>query len=116
MNLANQVCGKDEYPLSRQEARELAREVPEWSLDHALIEREFSFDDFSQAIEFANRIAKLAKTQGHHPYICILYNRVRLMLWTRGVDGLSRDDFVMAAKIDRLAEKSAPVSLAMGRV
>ncbi|MCX6353902.1 MAG: 4a-hydroxytetrahydrobiopterin dehydratase [Candidatus Aureabacteria bacterium] len=116
MKLVERVCDRGDFPLSREEAKELAREVPQWSLDHALIEREFSFDDFSKAIAFANKIAKLAKNHGHHPYICILYNRVRLMLWTRGVEGLSRDDFVMAAKIDRLAEKNAPESAATGRV
>jgi 4a-hydroxytetrahydrobiopterin dehydratase len=49
-----------------------------------------------------NEIATIAEEEGHHPDICVSWNRVRLELYTHAIDGLSENDFIMAAKINRL--------------
>ena len=97
-------CGAEGVPLPAQEAGKLALSVPQWTLSEKQIEREFKFKDFVQAMAFVNRVADAANKQGHHPDIQILYNRVRLTLSTHKIGGLSQSDFILAAKIDRLAE------------
>jgi len=53
-------------------------------------------------MEFVNRVAEIAETEGHHPDIAIHWNRVDLVLWTHSIGGLHENDFIVAAKIDRL--------------
>ncbi len=109
MNLAEQKCepcAAGSLPLSAREAEELFQEVPKWSLKEKSIEREFRFQDFRQAVRFVNKIAAVAEEEGHHPDIFISYNRVRLVLSTHKIGGLSRNDFILAAKIDRLPNQS----------
>lgn len=69
--------------------------------DHS-IKRKFRFEDFKQAMEFVNKVADIANTEGHHPDIYIFYNIVELELYTHAVKGLSENDFIMAAKIDKI--------------
>jgi len=91
-------------PLSTQEALDLACDVPNWIVSEKQIDRAFRFKDFRQAMAFVNRVAEIADAQDHHPDIFISYNRVRLTLATHKVGGLSRNDFILAAKIDRAAD------------
>lgn len=100
-------CRLGGTPLPAREAGELARTVPEWVLSEKQIEREFKFKNFVQAMAFVNRVADAANEQDHHPDFHISYNRVRLILSTHKIGGLSRNDFIMAARIDRLAEDPA---------
>ena len=53
-------------------------------------------------MKFVNRVADLAEEEGHHPDIHIHYNRVRFDIWTHAINGLSENDFILAAKIDSL--------------
>ena len=91
--------------LSRKEAEELLTQVPSWSLEDKEIKREFRFKDFRQAMEFVNRVAAIANEQDHHPDIAISYNKVRLSLSTHKIGGLSLNDFIVAARIDLLADR-----------
>jgi 4a-hydroxytetrahydrobiopterin dehydratase len=96
-------CRAGGAPLPAEEARELARSAEQWTLSEKRIEREIKFKDFRAAMAFVNQVADLANEQDHHPDICISYNRVRLTLMTHKVGGLTRNDFIMAARIDRIA-------------
>jgi 4a-hydroxytetrahydrobiopterin dehydratase len=96
---------KGTVPLSQKEAEVLAREVPLWTLVTGAIEREFHFRNFREAMEFVNEVAALANEQDHHPDMFISYSNVRLTLSTHKINGLSLNDFIVAAKIDVLAEK-----------
>jgi 4a-hydroxytetrahydrobiopterin dehydratase len=95
-------CQGGEPTLSVTEAEKLARQVPEWSLEDKAIQRQFGFKDFREAIAFVNRVADIAEGEGHHPDIAISWNKVRLTLTTHKIGGLSRNDFIVAAKIDKL--------------
>ncbi len=64
--------------------------------------REFTFDDFRQALDFVNEVGELAEEQGHHPDIYLSYGKVKIELWTHKIDGLHENDFILAAKIDAL--------------
>ena len=92
-------------PLKGKELEDLHRIVPAWSVvnEHHL-EREFKFPDFAKALEFVNRIGAVAEEQGHHPDISLAWGKAGITLWTHKVGGLTESDFIMAAKIDRLAQ------------
>jgi 4a-hydroxytetrahydrobiopterin dehydratase len=94
-------------PLTREKALEYATATPEWSLveDGTRLVRRFEFADFRAAMEFVNRVADLAESEGHHPDIAIHWNKVELTLWTHKIGGLHENDFILAAKVDRLLEK-----------
>lgn len=70
------------------------------------ITKQFKFEDFKRAMEFVNKIADLAESEGHHPDIKIVYNKVNLDLFTHAVGGLSENDFIMAAKINQVRATS----------
>jgi 4a-hydroxytetrahydrobiopterin dehydratase len=91
-----------EKPLTNENARELLKEVPGWTLKGDSIERSFQFHDFEEAMDFVNQLAEIANTENHHPDIHISYNKVRLVLSTHKIRGLSRNDFIMAAKTNLL--------------
>lgn len=88
--------------LSMEEARDMLKETPAWTLKNNAIEREFKSGDFREAIDFVNAVADVAESENHHPDIYISYNKVRLELTTHKIGGLSKNDFILAAKIDKL--------------
>src|SRR6185369_1476772 len=96
-------------PLTPEEARELLARAPDWRLEESgtRLVRRFEFEDFKKAIAFINRVAEIAEEQGHHPDIAIHYNKVDLVLWTHKIGGLHENDFILAAKINRLLEESS---------
>ena len=92
-------------PLSQDEAAELLQQVPAWEPDeNRALRREFAFDDFSGAFGLVVRVALLAEAESHHPEIELEWGRAAFRTWTHTVEGLSRNDFIMAARIDLLAE------------
>lgn len=101
-------------PLPEELARKALKETPGWSLEEkgTRLRRRIEFADFKGAMEFVNRVAEIAEEQGHHPDIAIHWNRVDLVLWTHKIGGLHENDFVMAAKFDRLLEKRSPRNVA----
>ena len=92
-------------PLSHDKAAELQQQVPSWELDDdRALRREFGFEDFSGAFGLVARVALLAEAESHHPEIELEWGRAAFRTWTHTASGLSRNDFIMAAKIDLLAE------------
>lgn len=87
-------------PLPENQVKELLKKTPNWILKEKKIERNFEFTDFKEAMQFVNKVADIAEEQGHHPDFHIHYNKVTLDLWTHAMNGLSENDFVMAAKIN----------------
>ncbi len=90
-------------PLGKAEIEKLLTQVSGWSLSGKWITKEFKFKNFVAAMKFVNRVADLAEQEGHHPDIDIHYNIVRFDIWTHAINGLSENDFILAAKIDRLS-------------
>lgn len=105
MNLSEKKCIPCEGgtpPIGAAEANVLLNEVPSWSIRDGHLWRSFKFRNFIEAIGFVNLVAKLAEEEGHHPNIFIRYNKVDLDLWTHAIKGISENDFILAAKINRL--------------
>lgn len=92
--------------LVPEEVENLKKQISDdWNiLDYKLVTKKFKFKTFKDSIAFTNKIADLAEKEGHHPDIAINYNRVTITLTTHAVKGLSENDFIMAAKIDKLTE------------
>jgi len=64
------------------------------------LEKEYAFDDYGQAVDFANRVAAIAEKQNHHPDILLTYGKVKVMVWTHKIDALTLNDFIFAAKVE----------------
>jgi len=90
--------------LTREEAEAFMPQTPGWTLsDDALrISRDFKFKDFMGALDFLNEVAKIAEAEGHHPDYRGGWGRLSLEFTTHAIKGLSKNDFIMAAKINAL--------------
>jgi 4a-hydroxytetrahydrobiopterin dehydratase len=86
------------------ELREYRKELGDrWEIeDDRYLLASFSFPDFEQALGFTNRVGTLAEAEGHHPEICVTWGKVTVTIWTHAIDGLSENDFILAAKIEEL--------------
>jgi 4a-hydroxytetrahydrobiopterin dehydratase len=73
-----------------------------WRLRGSSISKLFVFEDFLQSVRFIDRVAPAAEGMNHHPDIDVRYNKVKLSLTTHDEGGLTRKDFKLAAKIDRI--------------
>ncbi len=91
-------------PLKGQELSELLDKLDGgWQVvDEHHLEKEYRFKDFRSALAFTNRVGELAETQGHHPDIHLSWGKVKLILWTHKIGGLTESDFIFAAKADTL--------------
>lgn len=97
-------CEAGTPPLGPKEIKEYVSQVGEWEVvGDTAVRRRFTFKNFREAMAFVNRVADIAETEGHHPDIKIVYNRVTIDLTTHAIGGLSENDFIVAAKIDGLA-------------
>lgn len=99
-------CRGGEPALTDTEITSLRQQVPNWSVvtrdGIARIERTFRFPDFVKAMAFAVAVGELAEREGHHPDLHVGYGRVTVETWTHAIGGLHRNDFVLAAKTDRI--------------
>jgi len=92
-------------PLTAEAAEQYHRQAPDWSLVDSAgrIERTFRFRNFAEAFAFVERAAALAESEGHHPDICFGWGYATASLRTKKIKGLHENDFIMAAKLDRIA-------------
>ncbi len=65
------------------------------------LEKEYSFKNFKEALNFTIKVGELAENQGHHPDIFLAWGKVKLTIWTHKIDGLTESDFIFAAKADK---------------
>jgi len=103
-------CEGGTEPFTPAQAEAYLARVPGWRLvagEPPKITRQVKRKDFADAMGFLNRVAELADEQGHHPDVCISWNRVTLELVTHAIRGLSENDFIMAAKINQLEQEHA---------
>ncbi len=94
----------DHPPMTAEEIDKLMPQVPEWDLvqenDADKLRRTFTFPNFAQALDFTNRVGKIAEEEGHHPIITLTWGRATVTWYTHKIDGLHKNDFIMAAKTD----------------
>ena len=91
-------------PLTETEIGTLLAELDSlWKIQEGKLVRTFSFRDFKGAMEFVNKVADIATKEWHHPDIYIFFIKVEIKLYTHSIKGLSKNDFILAAKIDLLS-------------
>lgn len=98
-------CEGKVSPFTKDEAAEYLKEVPEWNLsqDGKVISRQYTMKNFMAAIELTEKVAELAEQEQHHPDIHLTgYRNLKIDLSTHKIGGLSENDFILAAKINRL--------------
>jgi 4a-hydroxytetrahydrobiopterin dehydratase len=102
------ACRRDAPTVTDEEIAELQPQVPDWDDVDGVkrLTRTFGFDDFAQALAFTDRVGRLAEHEGHHPALLTEWGRTTVSWWTHKIKGLHRNDFVMAAKTDRLYDGS----------
>ena len=99
------ACEGGVAPLGRSEAEKLQKELSgEWvlNMEAGAIRRAFAFKDFYRTMSFVNALAHLANIEDHHPDLEVGYNYCRVQFTTHAIKGLSENDFICAAKIDRI--------------
>lgn len=99
------ACEGGVEPTSAAEARQQIKELSGWQLtsDSKAIRKTWKAKDFMAAIDFFNRVARLAEDEGHHPDLHLTgYRHVAIELSTHAIGGLSENDFILAAKIEQL--------------
>jgi 4a-hydroxytetrahydrobiopterin dehydratase len=108
MALADRHCAKctpGTPTLSASEAREQLAQLDGWRLaerdGRALITKTFKFKGFMPGVELVDRIAPIAEAEGHHPDLLLSYGSLTVELTTHVADGLTDNDFILAARIDR---------------
>ncbi len=95
-------------PLSEEEFAPLLAQLEGWEVRDGLrLWKSCKFKNFVEALDFVNRVGQVAEEQGHHPDLHLYWGRVDVELTTHKISGLSSSDFVMAAKIDRVATGGA---------
>ncbi len=102
LNIRCEPCKEGEPPLNEERARLLYQKLGQgWYMEeNHHLEKEFSFKNFQEALDFTNAIGLIAENENHHPDIFLTWGKVFVTLLTHKIDGLSINDFILAAKFD----------------
>jgi 4a-hydroxytetrahydrobiopterin dehydratase len=100
-------CQGNEPPMALPEAKKLLDQLhPEWSINSAgHLERVILLKNFETSVNLAVKLGEVAEQAQHHPDLLVSYGKLRIEIWTHKISGLSRADFVLAAKFDVALEK-----------
>ena len=100
------ACRRDSPKVTDQEIAELHPQVSEWDLGEVdgvkRLGHTFKFGAFSDALDFTVKVAEAAEEEGHHPKLTLEWGKVGVEWWTHKIRGLHRNDFIMAAKTDKI--------------
>lgn len=92
-----------QHLLQSSQALGLLAHLPGWRIEESgVLHKEFSFTSYTAGLLFVNTVACLAERENHHPDLEVRYGRVKVSYSTHDVGGLSRNDFICAAKIEAL--------------
>jgi len=90
-------------PLAEGEIKRYHNKVKDWQVvDNHHLEKMLTFSDFKSALSFVNQVGEVAESENHHPIICFTWGKVEIRIWTHKINGLHENDFILAAKIDKL--------------
>ena len=100
------ACRAGEPTVTDSEIDMLLPQIPEWQIKEVdgikRLERVFKLKNFAQALEFTNMVGAIAEEENHHPLIITEYGKVTINWWTHKIGGLHKNDFIMAAKTDKI--------------
>ena len=106
MALADEACvqsNSDVPPLEQTRIDALLKQLSQgWTVNaKGHLFRKYKFDNFVNAIAFANKVGDVAEAEGHHPDLHVAWGSCGVEIWTHSINGLSESDFFFAAKADR---------------
>ena len=99
-----EACAGGVPPLTEEERGEFLPQLNnDWSvIEGHHLERSWTFDDFVQALDFTNTAGVICEQEGHHADFELGWGRVKALIWTHKIDGLTEADFILAAKFDTI--------------
>lgn len=106
-DIANKRCQPCEGgvpPLDEASSLALLGKLPGWALQEKKLEKSFAFKNYYETMAFVNALAWISHREDHHPDLSVGYNKCHVSYWTHAIGGLSENDFICAAKIERLLE------------
>ncbi len=95
-------CSNEVTRLSEIQARSYLNLLSDWRLQDFRLEKDVKTKNFEQALLLANALGKIAAEQNHHPDLYISWGLLKISIFTHAINGLSENDFILAAKLDRL--------------
>jgi 4a-hydroxytetrahydrobiopterin dehydratase len=102
------ACRGGEPTLTLEQITEFQPQVPEWVVKEVdgikRLERVIKLKNFIEALAFTSKVAMIAEKDDHHPLIVTEWGKVTVQWWTHKIKGLHQNDFIMAAKTDKLLE------------
>ena len=107
------ACRPGSPPVEAEAAKEMLALLPNWRIEELegrkRLTRAFTARNFAAALALANRIAELAEAADHHPLLAVEWGQLTVQWWTHAIGGLHRNDFIMAARCDRLAREGSSI-------
>ncbi|MFW6359727.1 MAG: 4a-hydroxytetrahydrobiopterin dehydratase [Chroococcales cyanobacterium] len=104
-----EACTKDSQPVTSEEIEQLKPQISDWKIiekdGEKRLERVYSFPDFKTALDFTNQVGEEAEKEGHHPALLTEWGKTTVTWWTHAIAGLHKNDFIMAARTDDVAQK-----------
>jgi len=105
--LADRKCveaGSQAKRLTPTGIKSLKKYLPsEWKVVKGkMLEKNYKFPDYKSALAYTVQVGNLADNVGHHPDILLTYGAVRIQIFTHSAKGLTENDFILAAKIERM--------------
>jgi 4a-hydroxytetrahydrobiopterin dehydratase len=100
--LAAMQCRPDAPRLGTDELAGHATTLPQWSTAGDRLAREFRFENYYETMAFVNAVAWIAHREDHHPDLGVGYNRCTVTWWTHSAGGITLNDAICAAKVERL--------------
>ena len=106
-NMASKRCQPCEGgipPLTAEASLALLQTLPGWEIRESRLEQLFTFKNHHEVMAFVNAVAWVSHRENHHPELTVGYKDCRVSYWTHAIGGLSENDFICAAKLERLRE------------
>ena len=106
INKKCEACRIDAPKVTDEEIPSLMSQIPLWDIieenNIKKLSCLFKFSDYEQSLFFTNKVATLADEEDHHPQITLEWGKVKVVWWSHKIQGLHQNDFICAAKTDRL--------------
>ena len=102
-----EACRIDAPTVSDNEAAMIMKEIEGWDLINdgiKKLKKEFSFSNYSDSVDFLNKVADMADKEDHHPQIILEWGKVTVIWWSHKIKGLHKNDFICAAKTNNLSK------------
>lgn len=102
-----EACRIDAPRVSDDEASILINEIEGWDvIDDGVkkLKKEFSFSNYSDSVNFSNKVADMADKEDHHPQIILEWGKVTVIWWSHKIKGLHKNDFICAAKTNKISK------------